>query len=29
MHDYIKTMLKSSGDLCEFDGNYFKTHAYE
>lgn len=26
---YIKTVLKSSGALCEFDGNYFKTHAYE
>lgn len=29
MHGYIKTMLKSSGALCEFDGNYFKTHVYE
>lgn len=29
MYSCIKTVLKSSGALCEFDGNYFKTYAYE
>lgn len=29
MHGYIKTVLQYSGALCEFDGNYFKTHVYE